>query len=161
MDTEQLTSLILGPALARLSMTFPTRDAYRDFWRAHPALGSDWGPDVEAYVDYDLAGREPDLVSRVNAAAVLADAQDQVEGVALRAALAALGSAEVDMLRAPLGLLAQPPGLYPEPLLESYAPAFPGLRYRSVPDVNHYTLLLSERGASAVAHEIGELLRSE
>ena len=61
-------------------------------------------------------------------------------------------------MRAPRGPLGDPPGLYPEPLLDSYATAFPGMRYVTVPDVNHYTLLLSERGAAAVAGEIRALL---
>ena len=158
LNAEQLTALVLGPALSRLSMTFPDRNAYREFWRRHPAFATDWNADVEAYVDYDLVGQEPALVSCVRPEAVREDSIDQIEGAALREAISALASRRAVLLRAPHGLLGEPPGLYREQLLGSYATAFPGMRYVTVPDVNHYTLLLSERGAAAVAGEIRALL---
>ena len=158
LNAEQLTALVLGPALSRLSMTFPDRNAYREFWRRHPGFATDWNADVEAYIDYDLVGQEPALVSCVRPEAVREDSIDQIEGAALREAISALASRRVVLVRAPRGPLGDPPGLYPEPLLDSYATAFPGMRYVTVPDVNHYTLLLSERGAAAVAGEIRALL---
>ena len=158
LSAEQLTALVLGPALSRLSMTFPDRNAYREFWRRQPAFATDWNADVEAYIDYDLVGQEPALVSCVRPEAVREDSIDQIEGAALREAISALASSRVVLVRAPRGPLGDPPGLYPEPLLDSYATAFPGMRYVTVPDVNHYTLLLSERGAAAVAGEIRALL---
>ena len=161
LNAEQLTALVLGPALSRLSMTFPDRNAYREFWRRHPAFATDWNSDVEAYVDYDLVGQEPALVSCVRPEAVREDSKDQIEGAALREAISALASRRVVLLRAPRGLLGEPPGLYPEPLLDSYVTVFPGMRYVTVPDVNHYTLLLSERGAAAVAGEIRALLAEQ
>ena len=161
LSAEQLTALVLGPALSRLSMTFSNRNAYREFWRRHPAFVADWNADVEAYVDYDLVGLEPALVSCVRREAVREDSMDQIEGAALREATSALASRQIVLLRAPRGLQGEPPGLYPEHLLGSYATAFPGLRYRTVPDVNHYTLLLSERGAAAVAGEIRALFSEE
>ncbi|TXQ54874.1 alpha/beta hydrolase, partial [Escherichia coli] len=45
---------VLGPAIDRLRMTFPSREAYREFWRQHPAFGPYWSDAIEAYVDYDL-----------------------------------------------------------------------------------------------------------
>jgi lipase len=161
LSAEELTALILGPALARLSMTFPDRNAYREFWRRHPAFATDWNSDVEAYVDYDLVGQEPELVSCVRPEAVREDSKDQIEGAALRGATSALVSRRLLFLRAPRGLLGEPPGLYPEELLGSYASTFPQMRCRTVPDVNHYTLLLSDRGAAAVAGEIRALLAEQ
>lgn len=155
-SAEQLTQAVLGPALARLSMTFPDRDAYRAFWRAHPAFATDWGPAVEAYVDYDLVGEPPRLHSSVQPDAVRDDSVDQLEGSALRDAVAALADQPLTLLRAPRGLQDDPPGLYPEDLLDSYD--LSGLRWTTVPDVNHYTILLSARGADTVAAAIGEVL---
>ena len=43
---------ILGPAAKRLAMTFTDHDAYRRFWREHPAFANAWSPAVERYVDY-------------------------------------------------------------------------------------------------------------
>jgi lipase len=161
LSADQLTALILGPALTRLSMTFPDRNAYREFWRRHPAFATDWNSDVEAYVDYDLVGEEPELVSCVRPEAVREDSKDQIEGAALREATSALVSLRLVFLRAPRGLQGEPPGLYPDELLGSYASVFPEMRYRTVPDVNHYTLLLSKRGAAAVAGEIRALLAEQ
>ena len=158
-SAEQLTQAVLGPALARLSMTFPDRDAYQAFWRAHPAFATDWGPAVEAYVDYDLVGEPPQLRSGVQPDAVRDDSIDQLEGNALRDAVAAGTDQPLTLLRAPRGLQDDPPGLYPEDLLRSYH--LSGLQWTTVPDVNHYTILLSARGADAVAAAIAKILGTE
>jgi pimeloyl-ACP methyl ester carboxylesterase len=155
-DAEQLTKAILGPALARLTMTFPDRDSYRAYWQAHPAFAVDWGSAVEAYVDYDLVGQPPHLHSSVRPEAVREDSLDHLEGFALRDAVAALADQPLTFLRAPRGLQDEPPGLYPEALLRGYD--LPGLRWTTVPDVNHYTILLSARGADAVAGAVRGLL---
>jgi lipase len=153
-STQQMIEALLGPALSRLAMAYPDRAAYRAFWQAHPAFAEDWNADVEAYVDYDLVGVEPELRSSVRLAAVEQDAVDEIEGPALRAAVAAAADCPLALLRAPLGLQGEPPGLYPEPLLASYAGQLPGLRWATVPAVNHYTILLSRPGARAVAGAI-------
>lgn len=155
-SAEQLTQAVLGPALARLSMTFPDLEAYRAFWQAHPAFAADWGPAVEAYVAYDLVGEPPLLHSGVQADAVRDDSVDQLEGSALRDAVDALADQPLTFLRAPRGLQDDPPGLYPEDLLRGYH--LGGLRWSTVPDVNHYTILLSARGADAVAAAVREVL---
>ena len=53
---EDLPKVLLGPALERLSMTFPSRAEYVRFWQRHPALGPYWNSSIEAYVQYDLDG---------------------------------------------------------------------------------------------------------
>lgn len=156
-STEQLIEAILGPALARLSMTFPDRAAYRAFWQAHPAFRGSWNADVEAYVDYDLVGEPAALRSSVSLEAVRADSVDQIEGAALRAAVQDAAAGPLFLLRAPLGLQDEPPGLYPEPLLTSYASRLPRLRWETVPAVNHYSLLLGETGARAVAQAVRDV----
>jgi len=155
-----ITEAILGPALARLSATFPARSAYCDFWRVHPAFVGKWTPAVEAYVDYDLTGSEPYLRSRVSAEAVSADSRDQLVGATFQEAGAAVGGAPLRLLRAPLGLQNEPPGLYPEPALEAATSRLPGLVWETVPDVNHYTVLLSDHGARAVGAAIREAVHS-
>ena len=46
------------------------------------------------------------------------------------------------------------PGLYPQPTVDAYAARWPDLDVRPVPDVNHYTIVLSRRGAAAVADAV-------
>ena len=57
-DPEPFMRAFLGPALARLEMTFETVDAYVEWWLAHPAIsGSDVDLDVlRGYVGHDLVG---------------------------------------------------------------------------------------------------------
>ena len=78
-DVDQAIELTLGPALQRLHRTFPSRDAYRRFWQAHPALREAWSEAIADYVDYDLVGSPPELRSSVSSEAVVQDARDQFQ----------------------------------------------------------------------------------
>src|SRR5271166_2881061 len=53
-DLDQVIAASLGPAIARLTQSFASADAYLDFWRAHPALATGWNDDIEHYVRYDI-----------------------------------------------------------------------------------------------------------
>lgn len=132
----------LGPAVARLDMRFGSVAEYRDFWREHPSF-AEWNPAIESYVDYDLTGEAPLLHSKVDGDAVRTDFVDLHEGADPRAAYEALPPGTV-FLRAERGMFNQPEGLYPDP-------AAIGLAVTTVPGTNHYTILLGEDGARAVA----------
>lgn len=153
-SVDDAVAAVLGPALARLSMTFPTREAYHDFFRAHPALGPVWGPDVEAYVDHDLEPA-PDggWRSAVRADPVRDDSRDLHDTAAVVARLEGL-TAPATFLRAPRGLMAEPGGLYPEGVLETWCQRVPLLTGRTLDDVDHYTILLSQNGSAAVAEAV-------
>ena len=160
LDDAAVLAAVLGPAAERLSMTFPTRAAYQDFWRVHPAFAADWGPAVARYVDYDLTGAEPALRPSPVLAAVQEDSAEIHSAATVGPALAALAHPTV-FLRAPRGLRDEPPGLYPEPEVAAWAARLPGLRWATVPDVNHYTVLLADRGADAVAAEVSAAVAAE
>src|SRR5919197_6407809 len=144
---EQVLDAVIGPAARRLSMRFPTREAYRDFWRNHPAFATTWSPAVESYVEYDLSGRPGAWRPRAAFDAVREDSVDIHRGAEPREAFQALARADVDaqFLRAERGLLDEPVPLYPDP--DPIAAVVP---VRTVPGTNHYTILLGEPGASAV-----------
>ncbi|WP_160007676.1 alpha/beta fold hydrolase [Nocardioides sp. AX2bis] len=144
---------VLGPAAQRLTMTFADRAAYHDFWRAHPAFAGAWGPAVEAYVDHDLEGEEPYLTPSTRVEALATDIQQLAGGPAHEAGWTALRErgTPVTFLRAPRGLMDEPGGLYPPDAAAGVADSVPQLRAVEVDDVNHYTVLLGERGADAVA----------
>ena len=61
-------------------------------------------------------------------------------------------------LHAPRGFADDPPGLYPQPVVEGYAARWPDVDVRPVPDVNHYTIVLSRRGAAAVARAVRDVV---
>lgn len=155
-DPDAVLEAVVGPALARLDMTFESLDAYRDFWRAHPAFRSNWSTDVEQYLAWDLDAGEP-LRSRAAKAAVMYDGRDLLANDEVRAAVTR-AQVPITLLRAPRGLLDQPEPLISAELLDTFRPAMPHLRDRVVPDCNHYTILLG-RGAPTVAAEVRAALR--
>ena len=78
-DLDALLDASLGPALARLRETFPSVEAYFDFWRAHPAMKDSWNVYLEDYLRYDLTGEDGVLRSRVSEQAVRADGRELLE----------------------------------------------------------------------------------
>ena len=158
-DPEPFLAAFLGPALARLEQTFESREAYHDWWRAHPALaGADVvDSDLTAYADHDLGGEAPQLHSTVAKDAVRADAHElfEIGKPAHRLAV------PVEMLRAPRGLQNDPNPVIPAALAAAWADGAPGQRrVIEVPDVNHYTLVMGRSGARAVAQAIVRALQT-
>src|SRR5206468_10477491 len=111
----------LGPAIARLGRTFPSTEAYLDFWRAHPALAAHWSPDVEAYARYDLTGEPGQLKARAAEDAVRADGRDMLAEKPFADALQRL-TKPTPLLTAPDGMLGAPPSLLPPDVV----PTLPG-----------------------------------
>lgn len=158
-DPEQFLRAFLGPALARLEQTFPSREAYHEWWRAHPAFArADVAPaDLVAYADHDLVGQEPELRSGVAADAIRADAGELLEMGKPAHRL----SVPAELLRAPRGLQDNPEPMLPADLAKSWAAGAPDRRrVAEVPDVNHYTIVMGAAGARVVAGAIARLLGS-
>jgi pimeloyl-ACP methyl ester carboxylesterase len=152
-EPQAFLDAFLGPAVARLRMRFESREAYRDWWRAHPAIKNDEVDDADlaVYADHDLVGEEPELRSAVLEDAVREDAAD----------LVALGddagrlTIPATLLVAPRGLQNDPRPMQPLPLAREWAAGAPDLRSAvEVPDVNHYTIVLGAAGAPTVARAI-------
>jgi pimeloyl-ACP methyl ester carboxylesterase len=158
LDPDQIIEVVLGPALARLRMTFPTPGAYREFWQAHPAFAGPgmWHPDAEDYVDYDLTGEPGQFRSKVSEAAVRADGADLLDVAAVRHAFMALTGPTV-VIRAPRGLFDEPNPLLPEAAVSEAKAALPHLVDVLVPDTNHYQLVLGDREAKTVADQLRAL----
>lgn len=155
---EQQIKAVLGPALARLDMRFADREAYRDFWRAHPAFqdAGAWNPEAEAYVDYDLVGAPPALRSRVNAEAVQADAR------ALQAPemVTLIDGIDLPMLlaTAPRGLLNQPQPLLPLSAVADKCARLSQLEHLEIADTNHYTIVTGS-GRAPLAAAVDRFIR--
>lgn len=154
-DPQRFIESFLGPALARLSMTFASPEEYRAWWRRHPAFagGAVDDADLAAYADHDLAGEPPEMHSSVSEAAMRGDAQDlfTMGEPAHRLAVPAT------LLCAPRGLLDDDDPVQPIELVQEWAAEAPSQRRMlPVPDVNHYTIVLGRAGAAAVAAAVGE-----
>jgi pimeloyl-ACP methyl ester carboxylesterase len=151
-DADQVLDAVLGPAIVRLRMTFPSVDDYVAFWQAHPAFAGHWTEDVEAYVRADLAGEPGALRSIVSEAAVRTDGAELLHDEATLGALERV-RAPLRLLRAPRGLLNDDNPLIPRAVLEAFAAAHPSAAVEEVPGVNHYTITLGA-GAATVAAAI-------
>jgi pimeloyl-ACP methyl ester carboxylesterase len=149
---EALTAVI-GPAMRRLSMTFETRQAYREYWQAHPALAGDWSPEVDGYVQHDLAGTEPALRSSCSLDAVRADGSDLISDPDAREAIRRLPVPAV-LLWASRGLMNEAQGLYDAQRLRAANLDPAVVSTAEVPDTNHYTVLVGTGGAEAVARRL-------
>ncbi|WP_405695213.1 alpha/beta fold hydrolase [Streptomyces sp. NBC_01185] len=150
LSADELLTAVIGPAMDRLSMTFPDREAYRSFWRAHPAFGGEgWSPEVDAYLQRDLTGTEGAMRSGCLLEAVRTDGVGLFQAEVL-AAVRELPS-PATLLWARRGLMNEEQGLYDETRLA--AAGQPETKVLAVPveDVNHYTVLTGDKGARAVA----------
>ncbi|MDQ3464256.1 MAG: alpha/beta hydrolase [Actinomycetota bacterium] len=152
-DVDAMLEAFLGPSMARLSMTFASRDEYREFWQAHPAFADSWSEDIETYVQYDLVGEEPELRSSCSKAAVRTDGADILLNQRVIDAIQAPAT-HAALLWAPRGLLNESQGLYDEHRIGLIDLDPDRVRVAAVPGANHYSILLADPGASAVAREI-------
>jgi pimeloyl-ACP methyl ester carboxylesterase len=154
LDPAVVLDVVLGPALARLQTVFPTREAYLDFWRQHPAVSEDWNDDVEAYLDYDLEAVEGGFRSRVSEEAARTDGVEPIVAPDLIARSFAALDCSIDLLRAPRNLLNEPMPLFPDAVVAQWCERKPGLSDEMVADTNHYTLMLGRRGSQAIAAKV-------
>ncbi len=151
-DVEEVVRSVIGPALDRLDQRWPDVDAYVDFFRGHPALSdpNPWPPAAEAYVRYDaVITPAGDVRSSVAKDAVLVDGGAAIVEPETASAIERIAT-PAHLLWAPRGLLDQTPGLYPPETIATAA-RLPHLTAEPIADTNHYTILVAEPGASAVA----------
>ncbi len=143
-------TLVLTQLRSRLETTFAhERDAVAA-WRAHPAFLHSWSPVMADYAVYDLGGERPQLRSRARLPGLVADSRDIMTGTAHRVAIEEL-TRPVQWLTASRGLLGEQPGLYPLDLVLHWRERYPLVAVHPVPDVNHYTIVLSRSGSEAIA----------
>ena len=149
-DPDDALAATLGPAMKRLDMTFEDRGAYRAFWQQHPSFAGIWSGEVDAHVQHDLIGEEPEMRSSCSKEAVTINGRELIADDAVRTAVHDVQCPLV-LLWAPRGMVDDPGGLYAEERLG-------GLEHELVPDTNHYSILLGARGAGRVAAAIRRAL---
>ncbi|MBP0454116.1 alpha/beta hydrolase [Kitasatospora sp. RG8] len=150
---EDALAAVLGPALARLSMTFPDRAAYRAFWQQHPAFDADWSDEIDAYTQRDLVGVEPELRSSCVLEAVQTDGAQVLLDQDAAAAVHRL-PCPGELLWAERGLLDEPQGLYDDKRIELAGLDPARVAVAPVPDTNHYSILWGRAGVEAVVQRL-------
>ncbi len=153
-DVDTLLQAVIGPAMARLQMTFPSPEAYLDYWRPHPAVSEAWGPVVEEYLRYDLVGEPPEMRSSVVLDSVRGDAVSQLMGDPLPLK----SGVPTTMLRGERGMMNDPGGLYPieavQPLCDEA-----GVPLETLTDVNHYSMIWQPASVARITATIQRNLR--
>lgn len=149
---DELMTAVIGPAMDRLSMTFPDRAAYRAFWQAHPAFAGAWSDEVDAYIQRDLTGEEPALRSTCRIEAIRTDGVGLFDAEVLTAVRKL--PVEATLLWAARGLMDEEQGLYDESRLAAADLGGTRVEPVAVKDVNHYTVLTGERGGREIADRL-------
>ncbi|GJF30204.1 hypothetical protein KNE206_29040 [Kitasatospora sp. NE20-6] len=152
-DEDDALAHVLGPALTRLSMTFPDRAAYRDFWQAHPAFAGAWTDRWDAYTQRDLVGEEPELRSSCVPDAIRQDGREVLLDEDAAAAIHRL-PCPAELLWAERGLLDEPQGLYDPVRIERAGLDTTRVPATRVPGSNHYSIIGGTAGADAVVERI-------
>ncbi|WP_328512565.1 alpha/beta hydrolase [Streptomyces sp. NBC_00376] len=155
LSPDELMTAVIGPAMDRLSMTFPDRAAYRSFWRAHPAFADAWSDEVDAYIQRDLTGDEPALRSTCRIEAVRTDGINLFDEEVLSAVRKL--PAPATLLWAQRGLMDEEQGLYDENRLAAAELGGTRVTPVAVRDVNHYTVLTGDAGGKEVARRLLDL----
>ncbi|MEX0427021.1 alpha/beta fold hydrolase [Nocardioides sp. DS6] len=149
---EEVIKVVLGPTAARLAMRFASVEDYFDFWRRHPAfLDVAWSDYLAGYFAYDLVGEAPELRPAASYDVAAGDNVDLLTGEVVPAAVAALAQPTC-FITVPLGLQAEPPGLYRAERVPELLAALPlTVPHRRLEQFNHYTVIMTPEGADAVA----------
>jgi lipase len=155
-DPDDVLERTLGPALARLRMTFESAERYVEFWRQHPAFSGEWNADLEAYVRADLTGEPGALRSVTSEVAARADGFALLLDEPTRTAIERV-HAPIHLLRAPRGLLDDDRLMIPDSALDALRATRPEIDVELVEDVNHYTILMGA-GAPRVARAIARAI---
>jgi len=156
LDPDAVLEAVLGPALARLRLVFETREAYFDFWRAHPAFRAAWDADLEEFLAYDLEPTHGGYRSRARLEPVRVDGREHI--VSPRLVEDALGvvTCPAHLVRATRNLVDQEPPLLSEEAVSPWRSRLASFGDEVVEDTNHYTLFLCERGAGRLADLVAE-----
>ncbi|MEB7504491.1 alpha/beta hydrolase [Arthrobacter koreensis] len=159
LSDEQIIQAVLGPAAERLEQVFGSLADYEQFWAPHPAFAGHWNDLLRDYLAYDLQPHGNGFRAATSGQALVEDTAELHRGTALLKALDELAH-PVRLLRAPRGLLNEEPGLYSPAYIGSWKERLPELEVADVPGTNHYTVVMDDPGASAVAAVLAEQVAS-
>jgi pimeloyl-ACP methyl ester carboxylesterase len=138
-----------APELARLGRVWPDRVSYRSTWADHPAFADLWTPEVERYVLSGLDECEGGFRCRVVEAAARENDRELTTDDDLRGLLARR-LAPARIVRAENGIDGAPP----PSIGDDEVGRFGRHRWTTVAGTNHYSVLLGDAGAAAIAEEL-------
>jgi lipase len=151
----------LALRINQLRQAYPSREAYRQFWRTQPHFPpAEWNSWIEAFLDYEIEDYEIEgepraLRPRASVEGVRADIMEALDRERIIARCQGL-RLPVLMLRAPAGFIPGSPPLFPDAIMEQMRACIPQMEDHLIPDSTHYTMLLGDSGATAVANLIDD-----
>jgi pimeloyl-ACP methyl ester carboxylesterase len=158
-DPEQALDKLLEQRISQLGQYYPSREFYREFWRNQPHFPSiDWGPWVEAFLDYELGGEPPRLRPKASEEAVRADLAEGARKAEIRARLREVRVPTM-LVRAEAGLAPGQPPLFPDSVVKQIMDCLPEIEEQVIPRTTHYTITLGDQGASRLADLIDDFAR--
>jgi lipase len=148
---QQGLDAALALRLSQLRQTYPSREAYREFWRGQPHFPpQDWGPWIEAFLDYEVGGEPPQLRPKALEDAVRVDLMEGFQRDQIVARLQAI-CVPVLMLRAPAGFVPNQPPLFPDAMIEQMRAYVPAMEEQTISGTTHYTIVMGNLGATRIA----------
>lgn len=154
--SQQNLDAALTLRINQLRQTYPSREAYRQFWRAQPHFPPEaWSPWIEAFLDYEIDGVPPVLRPRASEDGVRADLMEGLDRERIIGRCRKL-RVPVLMLRASAGFVPGSPPLFSDAMVEEMRACIPQMEEHLIPDSTHYTMILGDRGATAVANLIND-----
>jgi pimeloyl-ACP methyl ester carboxylesterase len=146
----------LALRIIQLRQTYPSRQAYRDFWRTQPHFpAAEWSSWVEAFLDYEVGGESP-VQPKAHEAGVRADLLEAFQPDLIVARLKTIRVPTL-LLRAESGFIPGQPPLFPDALAAQFRNCLPHLEDHKLAGTTHYTIALGESAASRIADLICEL----
>ena len=146
----------LAQRIAQLRQTYPSREAYREFWRTQPHFPpEEWNPWVEAFLDYEVGGDSP-VHPKASEAGVRADLAEAFQCGAITERLKSIRVPAL-LVRAERGFTMVQPPLFPDALAARIQTYVPHIEDHKLAGTTHYTIALGDRAVTRIADLIAEL----
>jgi lipase len=154
-NSGQGLNAALALRISQLRQTYPSRRAYREFWRTQPHFpGEDWNPWVEDFLDYEVGGDSP-VQPKASEAAVRTDMEEVLQRDAITERLKSIRVPTL-LLRAENGFVLGQPPLFSDATVPHFRKHIPHLEDDKFIGTTHYTIVLGERSAGRIANLIAE-----
>jgi pimeloyl-ACP methyl ester carboxylesterase len=150
MAPQEALDALIGPAIERLRHVWADRVSYEAMWAQHPSFAEiGLTPEIERYVLSDLIEVDGGFRSCVDEAAIRFDGGELLIDDEMRSLLERR-QRPATIIRAETGIMATPPPLIPVEWIER----LPQHDWHTVEGANHYSVLIGEAGAAAVAQSL-------
>ncbi len=152
-DPEVLLDAMLGPFLQKLRRTWSSLEEYIAYYESTLLYEDGVDEYGRAHFAYDLTGTPQRLHARMTAECLVPDWRDVLDTAAVAKRLESV-RVPLLLLRAPGGLTGTGDMVVPDAARDAITALVADVTVIDVPGTNHHTILVSRRGARAVAEAV-------